>query len=329
MEKKTKSQRILATVLAVVFLLTIAVNVLVQVFESYVNNYLGIVLMKNNGTLPLVNGAAVTMLGRDAADPVYGGAGSCSVDVSAAVTTRAGLEHAGFQINATVYDMLLAYATEKQGDKLAHPKADIVMDKPEESAYYVGEMPVADYSSDALASFASYNDAAIVFIGRGGGEGGDLTQSMEGWDPNYVTGQHQLELNKDEKDLLALAKKNFENVVVIINASTSMELGVLENDPDIDSIVWIGSPGQVGFNAVGDVLSGAVNPSGKTADIYPVDFTKNPTFNNFGYLGYTNVNGFFVQYEEGIYVGYRYYETAAKESSINYDEAVVYPSATA
>jgi len=357
-------KRIWITVLSLVLVLAVAVNIAISIFESYVNNYLGygtyeiienpntsdwdsqyykldydnangalnaalamserveaegIVLMKNAGVLPLQSGAGVTMLGRDAADSVYGGSGSGSVDIDTAVTARHGMENAGFRVNQTVYDILSAYAS-------SNVKADIVMDNPSASSYYIGEMPVSGYTGNAVASFAQYNDAAVVFIGRGGGEGGDLTCDMQGWDSNYTQGQHQLELNKDEKDMIALAKQHFDKVVVIINSSNAMELGELETDPGVDAILWVGSPGQVGFNAVGQVLSGGVNPSGRTADIYPADFTKDPTFVNFGDYAYSNINGgYFVHYEEGIYYGYRYYETAAAEGFINYDEAVVYP----
>lgn len=370
--------RIWAIVLSVVLVLALAANIGIQVFESYVNNYLGygtyeivanpdtaswdsqyykldysdaagalngalaaaenveaegIVLMKNNGTLPLSNGANVTLMGRNAADPIYGGSGSGSVNVDTAVNAKQGLENAGFKVNQTVYDILLAYSSFTMVEgmfgmsrKYDNPKADIIMDDPAASSYYIGEMPVSGYTSDAVSSFAQYNDAALVVIGRGGGEGGDLARDMNGWDNNYVAGQHQLELNKDEKDMIALAKQNFDKVVVIINASSTMELGELENDPDIDSILWIGSPGQVGFNAMGKVLNGTVNPSGRTADIYAADFTKDPSFVNFGDYAYSNIsNAYFVHYEEGIYYGYRYYETAAVEGFINYDEAVVYP----
>lgn len=367
-----------AIVLCIVLVLTVAVNIAIAVFESYVNNYLGygtyeiqsnpnttswdstynkmdynssdealnaalaaaenveaegMVLMKNNGTLPLSKGASVTMLGRFAADPVFGGSGSGSVNVDTAVNAKQGLENAGFKVNQSVYDILHAYSSFTMVEgmfgatrKYDNPRADIIMDDPAASSYYVGEMPVSNYTSNAVSSFAQFNDAALVFIGRGGGEGGDLARDMSGWDSNYVEGQHQLELNKDEKDMIEMAKTNFDNVVIIINASSAMELGILENDPDIDAILWIGSPGQVGFNAMGNALNGTVNPSGRTADIYAADFTKDPSFVNFGDYAYSNITGgYFVHYEEGIYYGYRYYETAAVEGFINYDEAVVYP----
>src|SRR5690625_1904559 len=167
---------------------------------------------------------------------------------------------------------------------------------------------------------------------------------MEGWDDNYEPGQHQLELNKDEKDLLKLATDNFDNVVVLINASTSMEMGPIQDNPDIDSVLLIGSPGATGFNAVGEILSGEINPSGRTADLWAADFTADPTFVNFGEFIYENLEvsypssalesvssnatvtdqAPFVNYQEGIYIGYRYYETAAAQGFIDYDEPAVY-----
>ncbi len=311
-----------------------AANALVEKIEGE-----GIVLMKNNNAaLPLAAPAKVTLFGRDAADPVYGGSGSGSVKLDSVINLKTGLENAGYQINEAVYSALSDYAayTEESSPLgavrvYANPRANIAMDKPESSSYYIGEMPASGYAG-ATGSFAAYGDAAIVVFGRGGGEGGDLTRDMNGWDPNYTPGQHQLELNKDERDTLALAQANFDKVIVIINSSNAMELGDLERDEKVDAILWVGAPGQTGFNAVGQVLSGEITPSGRTADIYPADFTQDPTFVNFGNYQYANISkrsatgdAFFVQYEEGIYVGYRYYETAAAEGFIDYDEAVVYP----
>ncbi|WOF23560.1 glycoside hydrolase family 3 N-terminal domain-containing protein [Microbacterium betulae] len=283
----------------------------------------GMTLLKNNGALPLGTGA-VTLLGRGAADPVYGGSGSGTADTRTAVDIRRGLENAGFTVNDTVYEELAAFAEANPASEGG--RTNIVMDKPEESNYDIGEMPVSDYSQDALDSFAEYGDAGVVVIGRGGGEGGDLATNMEAWDDNAEPGQHQLELNQDEKDLVALAAESFETVVVVINASTSMELGVLEDAPAVDGIVLAGSPGVTGFNALGGILSGAVNPSGHTVDVFSRDFTADPSFVNFGDFSYSNLDeAYFVDYEEGIYSGYRYYETAAVEGFVDYDDAVVYP----
>lgn len=298
----------------------------------------GIVLAKNDGAaLPLSSGAQVTMLGRAAADPVYGGSGSGSVDTNSAVNARLGLENAGFGVNDAVYAAIDAFAAE-------NPRGFIEMDRPDISTYDIGEMPVDGYEAEA-STFAQYADAAVVFIGRPGGEGGDLTQDMSDWDDNAEPGQHQLELNKDERDLIALAQDSFDTVVVVINASTTLELGGLQNDPEIDAILLAGSPGATAFNALGRILSGDVNPSGRTVDLWASDFTADPTFANFGEFLYENVSpdypvpvtetatsnatitddAPFVNYAEGIYYGYRYYETAAVEGFIDYDEAVVYP----
>lgn len=298
----------------------------------------GIVLTKNeNGVLPLAGGAAVTMMGRSAADPIFGGAGSGSVDTSNAVTSRGGLENAGFSINEAVYNAIDAHAAE-------HPRGHIEMDQPDKSTYYIGEMPVSGYEAQS-SSFAQFDDAALIYIGRPAGEGGDLTRDMSKWDDNYTDGQHQLELNKDERDMIDLAAKNFEKVVVLINASTTLELKEVQDNPEVDAVLLIGSPGATGFNAVGQVLNGELNPSGRTTNLWSADFAKDPTFVNFGRFIYDNLEvsfptsalesatsnatvtpeAPFLHYQEGVYIGYRYYETAAVEGFIDYDEAVVYP----
>lgn len=298
----------------------------------------GIVLAKNEGAaLPLASGAQLTMLGRAAADPVYGGSGSGSVDTNSAITARMGLENAGFAVNDPMFLAIEAFAAE-------NPRGYIEMDRPDISTYNIGEMPVSGYEAQA-STFSQYGDAAVVFIGRPGGEGGDLTQDMTGWDDNAAPGQHQLELNKDERDLLELAKQNFDTVVVVVNASTTLELGDIQGDEGIDAILLAGSPGSTAFNALGRILNGEVNPSGRTVDLWASDFTADPTFANFGNFLYDNIapsfpvpvtetatsnatvtdEAPFVNYAEGIYVGYRYYETAAVEGFIDYDAAVVYP----
>ncbi len=298
----------------------------------------GIVLAKNaDGALPLAAGARVTMLGRAAADPVFGGSGSGSVDTNSAVTARGGLEDAGFTVNDEVYAAIEAYADE-------HPRGHIEMDDPEGSTYDIGELPVAEYAARA-GTFGEYADAAVVYLGRPGGEGGDLTQDMTGWDAHAVPGQHQLQLNQDERDLVALATESFDTVVVVVNASTTMEVGELHDDPAVAAILLAGSPGATGFDALGAILAGEVSPSGRTADLWAADFTADPIYPNFGEFVYEDLDvsypvpaveratsnatvtneAPFVHYAEGIYVGYRYYETAAEERFLDYDAAVVYP----
>ena len=283
----------------------------------------GMVLLKNSGALPM-NAGKVTLLGRGAADPIYGGSGSGGADTSTAVDFKTSLETAGFTVNDTMYTQLDEYA--KANPASEGGRTNIVMDEPDKSTYKIGEMPVDQYSQASRDSFAQFHDAAVVVIGRGGGEGGDLATDMTEWDDAASDGEHQLELNSDEKETLALAEQNFDTVVVVINTSTSMELGTLEDDPEVDAILHVGSPGVNGLSALGRILSGEVNPSGRTTDIFSADFTADPTFKNFGSHAYSNIDGaHFVDYEEGIYSGYRFYETAAVEGFLDYEQAVVYP----
>ncbi len=307
----------------------------------------GIVLLKNDGVLPLNTNEKISLIGRFAADPIYGGAGSGTVDPATCSNFYKGIAAAGFTINDTAYNWINAnYAN--------YPKANIVMDSPQTSAYYIGEIPFTDYSADAQSSIK--DTTAVVVIGRGGGEGGDLSRDLLGTlnsgisenftanaeTANYVAGQHQLELNKEELDLIAAAKANCGKVIVLLNSSTTMEIGPLvSGEYEVDAILAVGSIGSTAANAVGHILAGTVNPSGRTVDTWAADFTKDPTFVNFGSAQYTDIAGYypasegdtayFIEYEEGIYVGYRYYETAYVEAQngnypgFDYDSAVVFP----
>lgn len=323
-------------------------NALVQEVEAE-----GIVLMKNdNDALPLASGTTVSLLGRYAADPVYGGAGSGTVDPDDCVTLYQGIADAGLTINDTAYNWIAENYEN-------YPKAAITMDDPTTASYYIGEIPWSDYSADAQASING--TTALVVIGRGGGEGGDLSTDLLGdvnsgvssnftanaETANYVEGQHKLELTAEERSLIQAAKESCDKVIVIINASTTMEIGELvDGDLAVDAILEVGSLGASGAGAVGQVLTGEVNPSGRTTDLWAADFTADPTFANFGGKQYTDVSNYyasnpngtptegtayFVEYAEGIYYGYRYYETAAVEAAngnydgFDYDSAVVFP----
>ncbi len=313
----------------------------------------GIVLLKNdNDALPLASGTEVSLLGRYAADPVYGGAGSGTVDANDCIDLYEGISAAGLVINDTAYNWILEnYAS--------YDKADITMDSPSTATYYIGEIPWSDYSSSAQGSISG--TTALVVIGRGGGEGGDLSKDLlttlndgehdqfveNSETANYVEGQHQLELTTEERSLIEAAKASCDKVIVLYNGSTPLEMGpLMSGDLEVDAILSIGSLGATGATAVGEVLVGTTNPSGRTTDIWAADFTADPTFGNFGGMRYTDVSdyyatnytstasdgtAYFVEYKEGIYFGYRFYETAAVEaeagnySGFNYDDAVVFP----
>lgn len=308
----------------------------------------GIVLLKNDGVLPLAAGEHVSLLGRGAAEPVLGGTGAALIDKTRAVDARSALG-AHFLVNDLAFDWFCEQAPN-------YPRAVVgALDKPETVSHYLGEIPWSAYPSAVVQSLAG--TVGVVVISRPSGEGADLSQDLlqslelgvsdvfvpNDETANYVPGQHQLELCKEELGLLSAVKAACSKMVVLLNVATSMEVGPLVEPGgacEADAILQIGFPGAVGLDAVADVLAGKVNPSGRTCDLWAADFTATPSFNNFGNHTYTDVTDYytsigsgahFVEYEEGIYVGYRYYETADAEArtgnyaGFDYESAVCFP----
>jgi beta-glucosidase len=303
----------------------------------------GITLLKNkdNNALPLAKGAKVSVFGKNSSDVAIGGGGSGSADKEGMVDFFTALKNAGFEYNSTLkafYD-----DNSKSGEGRNANNSDLDSGSTVElSESFVGETELSKYTDDLFNSCEQYKDAALVVLTRIGGEGADLPRTAS---------DHALKLRPAEKDLINKVKTmGFGKVVILLNTAAAMELGELQNDSAIDAILWFGYDGTSGLTALGEILKGETNdgqkisPSGKTVDIYPADFTKDPTWNNFGgALGAPNnkISGdayyvpsgrapkdtkvYFTDYEEGIYYGYRYYETAHAEGFINYDEAVVYP----
>lgn len=310
----------------------------------------GIVLLRNEGgALPLAAGERVSLLGRGAADPVYDGTGAAFIDLGHAVDLRSACAAAGLDVNDAAFDFLAAEAPN-------HPRATVgTLDAPETVSYYLGEVPWSSYPQDVCQSVDG--TVGIVVISRPSGEGADLSQDLLGSlgsgvsqtflpneeTANYVEGQHQLELCAEELELLREAKARCKKLVVLLNVATTMEVGPLVEPGgpcEADAILEIGFPGESGLLAVAHALTGEVNPSGRTCDLWAADLSATPSFNNFGDHTYTDVTDYytsigsgahFVEYAEGVYVGYRYYETAAAEAAagnypgFDYDAAVTFP----
>lgn len=296
----------------------------------------GITLLKNEeSALPMKAGSRVSVFGKNSTDIIFGGGGSASgADGSGVGGVKYydlydSLHNAGFVTNPELKAFYEDDSRSGRGRDGGSGTGQV--------ATLTGETPVASYDQDLKDSFAEYNDAAIVLLARAGGEGADLKtnyganqtgRSDYNTDGNAATGDHYLELDDNEEAMIDMVKANFDKVIVVLDMGTSFELGALENDPDIDSILWMGFTGGSGINALGKVLNGEVNPSGRTPDIYAADFKKDPTFANFA-TNYTSryTNGVnFVEYDEGIYIGYRYYETRGyEEGGTWYDDNVVYP----
>lgn len=300
----------------------------------------GITLLKNREqALPLAAPANISLFGRRSVDTVTGGTGSGAGDASQCTSLETALTNAGYNVNSALIKM---YTDNLDKVELGAN----TMDKLSGMTYYIGEFPQSYYTSDITGTYASYADAAIVVFGRQGGEGMDFCTDLKGSltngqtamsssvaeTKNYVDGQHQLELSYEETELLKHVEQNFDRVIVLINSANVMELGDLEKDDQVDAIVWMAYPGSRGCDALAEILSGVINPSGHTVDTWVSDLTADPTFPNTTTTAYSNVDdknaletSYMVEYEEGIYLGYRYYETAAAEGVIDYDSAVVYP----
>lgn len=291
----------------------------------------GIVLLKNvDNNLPLSDTKSLNLFGWASTNPCYGGTGSGSLsDAYPTVSITQGLEDAGYSLNTELSDFYKAYRA----------------DRPEvgmwDQDWTLPEPTAASYTTQMMDNAKAFSDTAVVVITRVGGEGADLptdvskvtyTDNSNGY-KDFEAGEHYLQLSKTEKDLMDLVCNNFDNVVVVYNGANAMELGFINNYSQIKSALWCPGTGQSGFEALGKVINGTVNPSAKTTDTFVADLAASPEYNNIGNFTYDNLTDFyydgntpsFVNYTEGIYVGYRFYETAALEGLIDYDQAVVYP----
>lgn len=298
----------------------------------------GSVLLKNvDGALPISEGTRVSVFGKSSVNLVYGLSGSSAGDHSGAKTIFDSLENVNLTYNETLRKFYEDNARSGEG----RSQANSDLDSGNEVSYSTGETPPASYDSNGISSSFDTSDAAVIVLSRLGGEGADLPKSSADSDSHYLA------LDDNELALIDMVTGfGFSSVTVVINSANVMELGPLEDNPDIDAILWIGTPGDTGIMALGEILTGKVNPSGRTVDTYAADFTKDPSYQNFGYISdyymssendkgilYNKWDGqiYFSRYQEGIYVGYRYYETADYEAGLgnyegfDYDSAVVYP----
>ena len=320
----------------------------------------GFVLVKNDGLLPLDSEVKnLNVFGWDSTNPLFGGTGSGSSDASTAVGILQSLTDAGYATNETLTKLYTDYRADRPG---------IVMG---EQDWTLPEPTVDAYTDDIMKEAKDFSDTAVIVIGRSGGEGADLPMDMNAvikgtYNPaeeisaapanyNYMNasytnngdyddfeeGESYLELSKTEEDMVEKVCSEFDNVVVIINANNTMELGWVDEYEQIGAVILAPGAGATGFAALGEIINGTVNPSGKTVDTYVKDLMKTPYINNIGNLAYTNVDDLkqqiaeadgayegniaFANYVEGIYVGYKFYETAAEEGFIQYEDYVQYP----
>lgn len=351
--KNKRMLKIFSALLCIVLALVIVINLAVMNFYVMINQFLhrntadpetvvnetqvarevteqieeeGLVLLRNeNKALPMTETKA-NVFGFASDAIIYGGSGSGAADESKNVNLSTALENVGIEVN----EELAEFYKTKNDEAKAKNGVTIAL-----SDYSVKEPSVEDYENGLLENAKEFSDTAIVVFGRAGGEGADMPMDMGAYEGG-TEGRHYMELTENEEAMFDMVKENFEKVIVLINSSSPMELGFLENEK-VDAAMWIGGPGSVGLQGVANALCGEVNPSGRLVDTYAYDATSSPAYMNIGdftYTGTEHENGGmlggvapykFMNYQEGIYVGYRYYETAAQDGYINYDETVQYP----
>lgn len=296
----------------------------------------GFVLLKNeNAALPMNKGARISVFSKNSVNLSYGGSGSGGFDTSNNKDLYESLNDAGFVTNPTLKRF---YESSQSGPVRTANSSDL--DNGDNQKIATAETPQSKYTDAVKNSYADYSDAALVVITRIGGEGFDLPRYQGDSEGAVSPDSHYLELDQNEIDLLtAVTDGTFKRVVVVFNTPSSFEATFLKDSAyaafadKIDAAVWIGFTGSNGITALGEILNGDVNPSGRLVDTWAADFTKNPSFVNFG-TGclpdttdkYDGGMYYSVDYEEGIYVGYRYYETRGETDGEDwYNANVVYP----
>lgn len=296
----------------------------------------GFVLLKNeNAALPMNKGARISVFSKNSVNLSYGGSGSGGFDTSNNKNLYESLNDAGFVTNPTLKRF---YESSQSGPVRTANSSDL--DNGDNQKIAAAETPQNKYTDAVKNSYVDYSDAALVVITRIGGEGFDLPRYQGDSEGVVSPDSHYLELDQNEIDLLtAVTDGTFKRVVVVFNTPSSFEATFLKDSAyaafadKIDAAVWIGFTGSNGITALGEILNGDVNPSGRLVDTWAADFTKNPSFVNFG-TGclpdttdkYDGGMYYSVDYEEGIYVGYRYYETRGETDGENwYNANVVYP----
>ena len=320
----------------------------------------GMVLVKNDGLLPLSSDVTnLNVFGWDSSCPIYGGTGSAGSHSDGNISIIQSLQDAGYKTNETLTKMYEDYCAERPAISMSAQD------------WSLPEPNMKHYTDDIMNEAKEFSDTAVVVVGRPGGEGADLPTDMSavingtynqglsvsnapanwryqnasytnnGSYDDFEPGESYLELSVTEEELVEKVCSEFDNVIVVVNANNAMELGWVDEYEQIKSVILAPGAGETGFEALGEIINGSVNPSGKTADTYVKDLLTTHYINNIGNFPYTNVDDLkaqalsadssykgnisFVNYVEGIYVGYKFYETAAEEGLINYEDNVQYP----
>lgn len=329
----------------------------------------GIVLAQNDGLLPLSDTTKINVFGWAATNPIYGGTGSGSSSNEGNIDILTSLKNAGLEVNQDLVDMYVEYSPNRNlgGNVVSVGFTDWTLPEP----------PADHYTDELISGAKDFSDTAMIVLARSGGEGQDLpvdmgsvikgtydnvrqekangnaqynyyacTYTNNGNYDDFEDGESYLQLSRTERDMIDLVTSNFDNVILVVNANNPMELGFVNEHPQIRSVILAPGTGRTAMNALGKIVKGTVNPSGRTIETYVYDQKATPAYNNYGNFAFDNVADLqeqytaadpafqgllsFVNYVEGIYVGYRFYETAFAEAqagnmTYDYDSVVQYP----
>ena len=305
-------------------------------------------LLNKNNALPLAADAKMSLFSQSASDPVLTGTGSAFMATGDAVSLYAALQDS-FAPGCVNQELWKFYKTS------GYKRVNAALSGGSPDQYRINEVPWEKYPEALKATFPQYGDAAIVVLSRSSGEGADLPNSLEAL-RDYMTDGDYLQLCAEERallDNLMQLKQDgvFKKVIVILNSSSTLQLDFID-DYDIDALLWVGNLGLNGIPAVADILAGKVNPSGRIVDTFQKDNHAAPAMQNYDAYPYTNAaelglaaaqnnnalgidkcNQNYVVYQEGIYVGYRYFETRYEDyvlgrgnaGDYDYDKLVAFP----
>lgn len=291
----------------------------------------GIVLLENDGLLPLDKGTTLSIFSHSSVDLVSGGSGSGSGSFELTKNLKEGLEGAGLKVNDKLWDFY------SKGEGSSYKRGTGVINYGADLDWSINECPLNVITKDAAVVDSFDNTVAMFVISRTGGEGGDEARDMEAF--GGKSGQHYLEPDETELEIIEYLNDHFEDVIILVNCNNAIELGWVEQFENISAVVNFPGAGRNGTYGLGYMLTGMdengneISPSGHLVDTFVYDNFSSPAMQNMGDFVYTGSNFYYVNYAEGIYVGYKYYETryedivtgAQNVGNYDYGQTVTYP----
>ena len=291
----------------------------------------GITLFENNGILPLAKGTKLSIFSHSSVDLVSGGSGSGSGSFELTSDLKSGLEGAGLYVNETLWDFY------KSGKGSSYKRGIGVINYGADLDWSINECPLSVITSDAALVSSFDNTVAMFVISRTGGEGGDEARDMAAF--GGESGQHYLEPDKTELEIISYLNDNFDDVIILVNCNNAIELGWIEDYENISAVINFPGAGRTGTFGLGYMMRGLdadgkeISASGHLVDTWVYDNFSSPAMQNMGDFRFSGTNYYYVNYSEGIYVGYRYYETRYEDAVLGqgnagdykYEKTVIYP----